>query len=54
MQEMIQTGISPIEAMEKLGIRAITPEQIDTRLDQIFTEKPDLLADLRSGNMKPV
>lgn len=40
--------------MEKLGIRSITLEQIDGWLDQIFTEKPELLADLKAGNMKPL
>jgi len=44
----------PTDAMEKLGIRAITAEQIDERLQQIFTEKPDLFADLKVGNMKPL
>ncbi len=51
---MLQTGISPTDAMEKLGIRAIWPEQIFTWLEQIFTEKPDLLTDLQAGNMKPL
>lgn len=44
----------PTDAMEKLGIRAITSTQIDERLQQIFTEKPELLADLKVGNMKPL
>lgn len=44
----------PTDAMEKLGIRAITSTQIDERLEQIFTEKPDLLTDLKAGNMKPL
>jgi len=44
----------PTDAMEKLGIRAITSTQIDERLQQVFTEKPDLLADLKAGNMKPL
>lgn len=52
--EMIQTWISPTDAMEKLGIRAISPEQIDEWLNQIFWEKPELLADLKAGNMKPL
>jgi aspartyl-tRNA(Asn)/glutamyl-tRNA(Gln) amidotransferase subunit B len=52
--EMLQTWITPADAMEKLGIRAIWPEQISTWLDEIFTEKPDLLADLQAGNMKPL
>jgi aspartyl-tRNA(Asn)/glutamyl-tRNA(Gln) amidotransferase subunit B len=54
IQEMIQTWVWPLEAMEKLGIRAISPEQIDGWLDQIFSEKPELLADLKAGNMKPL
>lgn len=52
--EMLQSGIAPAEAMEKLGIREIWPEQISSRLDQIFSEKPELLADLQAGNMKPI
>lgn len=54
IQEMIQTGCTPMDAMEKLGIRAITAEQIDGWLHDIFGEKPDLLADLKAGNMKPL
>ena len=40
--------------MEKLGIRVISSEQIDEWLDQIYSEKPELLADLKAGNMKPL
>ena len=51
---MLHSALSPESAMEKLGIRTIWPEQIDGWLDQIFAEKPELLADLQAGNMKPL
>jgi len=52
--DMLQSWNAPEEVMETLGIRAIWPEQITARLDQIFTDKPDLLSDLQAGNMKPL
>lgn len=52
--EMLQSWNAPEVAMEKLGIRLVTAEQIDCWLDQIFWEKPELLSDLQAGNMKPL
>lgn len=54
LTEMLQSWRAPDAAMEKLGIRAIWPEQIAIWLDELFAEKPELLTDLQAGNMKPL
>jgi aspartyl-tRNA(Asn)/glutamyl-tRNA(Gln) amidotransferase subunit B len=46
--DMIQNSSSATEAMETLGIRSITPEQISVWVEQIFLQNPALLADLKA------
>jgi len=54
MQEMLQTGDTPTAAMDRLGIVEVDSSQIDARVTEVFAEKPELLTDLQSGNMKSI
>lgn len=54
ISEMIQHGVDSEKAMDMLGIQEVTDEQIKAWVQQVFVEKPDLLEDLKTGNMKPL
>lgn len=52
MQEMLQTGGDPALIIEKHGFKPVDAEQLGVRIDEVFAAKPELLAELKSGNMK--
>lgn len=54
MSEMIAHGTNPEQVIEEKWLKPVDEDQVKNRLDQIFKEKPDLLEDLKSGNMKPM
>lgn len=54
MKEMLATGKDPQMIIEEKGLKPVDENQVTIWLEEIFTEKSDLLEDLRSGNMKPM
>mgnify|MGYP003870047705 CR=1 FL=1 len=52
--EMLETGADPSQIIQDKWLKPVGEEEISARLDQIFWDKPDLLEDLQSGNMKPM
>ena len=54
MKEMLDTGKDPAVIIEEKWLKPVGEDEISARLDQIFGDKPDLLADLQWGNMKPM
>lgn len=52
LQEMLQTGKDPQTIIEEKGLKPIDPAQLEARVDELFASKPELLTDLRAGNMK--
>ena len=54
MKEMLETGKDPQAIIEEKGLKPVDESQVKVWLEEIFAEKPDVLNDLKSGNMKPM
>lgn len=52
--EMIETWKDPAVIIEEKGLKPVDWWQVKLWLEEIFVDKPDILEDLRSGNMKPM
>lgn len=54
MKDMLLTGKAPQVIMEEKNLKPVDEGQVKIWIEEIFTDKPDLLEDLKSGNMKPM
>ena len=51
---MLETGKDPAQIIEEKWLKPVGEDEVKQWLQEIFDEKPDLLEDLKSGNMKPM
>ncbi len=51
--EMLQSGKSAQEIIEEKGFKPISWEEIQTWISEIFEQQPELLEQMKSGDMKP-
>jgi Asp-tRNA(Asn)/Glu-tRNA(Gln) amidotransferase B subunit len=51
---MLQDGTDPTEAMNRLGVTSVTDDQIREWIQEVFSQKSDLVNDLKAGNFKSI
>ncbi len=54
MQEMLATWKDPQKIIEEKWLKPVDEKEVMKLVDQFFAEKPDVLADLKAGNMKSI
>lgn len=54
MKEMLATGKDPKVIIDEKWLKPVDEGQVKTWVEEVFSEKPELLEDLKSGNMKPM
>ncbi|USN54409.1 MAG: hypothetical protein H6765_07740 [Candidatus Peribacteria bacterium] len=54
MKEMLESGKTPQQIREEKQLKPVDTEQLKTWIHDIFVAQPELLADLKAGNMKPM
>ncbi len=54
MTEMLDGWNDPVQIIEDKWLKPVWEDEVWAWLDQIFSEKPDLLEDLKAWNMKPM
>lgn len=54
IKDMLLTGKAPQTIIDEKWLKPVDAGQVKTWIEEIFAEKPDLLEDLKWGNMKPL
>lgn len=54
IKEMLDTWKAPQTIIDEHWLKQVDAGQIKMLIEEIFVEKPDLLEDMKSGNMKPL